>query len=242
MDFQASWGRGRKDHTKSGGEVCFPRKWYNAKWNWLVQRHHRGDVDGSHAVFHSSQRRRSCSKIHVMLSGIQGDGNEDGLIRLQGGNAAASVVIVGVKSETGTAGKQQNAIVLDNLGNMPVVINGVYQTNGVTSNSVIQIINGAGARVQWSGIRASSNAPGVTNILDDQVNGITIPASSTGANNAASGQNYTEEKWEHLVRFFDDATGDQFLGARLLADVNDRFSIDVDGGMLWGGGAGVGPS
>ncbi len=126
----------------------------------------------------------------VYLNHISGDDNEDGLIRIKETTGCSSVLIQAVKSESNTAGKQQNTIVLDNLNGTAVVINGVYQSNGVSSNAVIQVIGATGARVKWSGIRAENAAPGVTNILDDQVQGITVAANASGASDLSSGQNF----------------------------------------------------
>jgi hypothetical protein len=93
-----------------------------------------------------------------LLTMISGDDNGVALIHLgpsSGRGSGVTWLIEGVKAEKHTPGKQNDAIILDEMNGSPVAIHGVAfdNTSGQPANSVIKIIN-ATARLTWSGIDA----------------------------------------------------------------------------------------
>jgi hypothetical protein len=95
-----------------------------------------------------------------LLTMISGDDNGTALIHLgpsRGVGSAVTWLIEGVKAEKHIPGKQNDAIVLDEMNGSPVAIYGVAfeNTSGEPANSAIKIINGP-ARLTWAGIDATA--------------------------------------------------------------------------------------
>ena len=145
--------------------------------------------DGVESGFFAIAEEGIDSFAPLYLNNISGDNNGRALIHIDFDAHSGLVHISNVKAEHNTASRQDDAILLDNGNNRPLVsIDSVFViTTTDTTNAAIRIITGD-IRVKWSNVFAQS--PGTTNIFDDEVNSITVVASVTGSADASSGQNF----------------------------------------------------
>lgn len=113
----------------------------------------------------------------VVLNHTSGDDNHESLITIDQTSASVgSYVITGTKAEANTAGKQQNAIILqDCLGS--ILINGLHGSAGPIANSLIQI-NGSKPQLHALGLYAQSSR--YAKLIDDTVNGDDVLPNAAG--------------------------------------------------------------
>lgn len=129
------------------------------------------------------------SQLMPVLNHISGDDNGTALIHILGA-ALSNCLIMGVKAETNTNGKQPNAILLEDLQGNPVTIIGLSQHSGSSgfANSAIKIIT-SDCRLSWSDVIAQS--PFTTYLYDNTFTGDQIEAGGTGKNDfTVSGHNF----------------------------------------------------
>jgi|GEM_PF-6093681 len=125
----------------------------------------------------------------VTLLGVSGDDNGVALIEIDGrGGAVDQIVIMGVKSEANTAGRQRDAIRLVNISGSHVFITGVWAGGSAAADSAIKIAGTAAAQVVWHNVFARAST--VPNILNDTVNNIAVRNNAASNSSSMSGANF----------------------------------------------------
>jgi len=115
----------------------------------------------------------------ALINMVSGDDNLNGLVYVKTGGGTGNidnVTLVGVKGEKTTAGRQNNAIVVDDFNGSPVTVVGARLSNSSAeaANAVVRIIT-SGARISWSGLAKESD---VSYIIDDAFASLTYTDTS----------------------------------------------------------------
>jgi hypothetical protein len=163
-----------------------------------------------------------------LLTMISGDDNGTALIHLgpsRGVGGAVTWLIEGVKAEKHTPGKQNDAIVLDEMNGSPVAIYGVafQNTSGEPANSAIKIIN-ATARLTWAGIDATGLPSGLSGGCSGSCTNYTVNDTSANGRNS--------------IRPSGTYGGDYFVN-RLWANYGDELAPSDFSLLGWGSSATV---
>jgi hypothetical protein len=125
-------------------------------------------------------RTKTDNNQMVILQMISGDDNGASLIHIGRSGSLDDFVINGVKCEKHTAGKENDCILLENMGGGVLAINGVGYTNtsGEIADAVVRINYAGEPRLSFTALAKQQNPTAIKYTVNDTISGLTTISAS----------------------------------------------------------------